>query len=68
MIHPKELGFDRYIRRKRKKTTNTKGDFVGNRFCFSHSFAPPLMLPKPLVTDTIGLMMGGAVDSDCVID
>jgi hypothetical protein len=26
------------------------------------------MLPKPLVTDTIGLMMGGAVDSDCVID
>ena len=26
------------------------------------------MPPPPLVTDTIGLMMGGVVDSDCVID
>ena len=70
MIHPKEVLAAPYDGRE-KKTTNTKGDFVGiarNRFCFSHSFAPPLMLPKPLVTDTIGLMMGGAVDSDCVID
>jgi hypothetical protein len=37
MIHPKELGFDRYIRRKRKKTTNTKGislELLGIVFVF----------------------------------
>ena len=67
MIHPKEVLTATYDGRE----TNTNGDFVELPEILFHTLwadSPTPMPPAPLVSDTIGSMMGGAVDSDCVID
>jgi hypothetical protein len=66
MKHPKEALTATYDEREPIRIISL--ELPGILFHTLWADSPTPMPPAPLVSDTIGSMMGGAVDSDCVID